>query len=92
MCARIHNSPGGLLVATPHTPAVGSSTPPESPWLCWPEARGCVRVPYTHLPIAGGAKLGHAPTYRPPSWVGRGRASGSWVPRVVTSSPYTPSG
>ena len=79
-------------MATPRPLAVRSSTHLEPPWLRRPEARGCVRVPYAHLPIAGGAKLGHAPTYRPPSWVGRGRASGSWVPRVVTSSPYTPSG
>ena len=49
-------------MVTPCTLAVGSSTPLESPWLHWPEARGCVRVPYTLIPIAEGAKHGHAPT------------------------------
>ena len=32
-------------MATPCALAVGSSTPLESPWLHWPEARGCVQVP-----------------------------------------------
>ena len=79
-------------MATPCTPAVGSSTPLESPWLHWPEARGCVQVPYALLPIAGGAKHGHAPTYHPLR-----PGSGEAVPRArkslgSSSSPHTPSG
>ena len=37
----------------PRTLAVCSSTPLEPPWLCRPEALGCVWVPYSHPPIAG---------------------------------------
>ena len=57
-------------MATPRTLAVRSSTHLEPPWLCRPEARGCVRVPYAHPPIAGGG-LGVVmpPPTAPPSWV-----------------------
>ena len=79
-------------MATPCAPAVGSSTPLESPWLHWPEARGCVQVPYALLPIAGRAKHGHAPTYHPLR-----PGSGEAVPQArkslgLSSSPRTPSG
>ena len=67
-------------MATPRPLAVRSSTHLDPPWLRWPEARGCVGVPYARLPIlAGGAKHGHAPTYRPSvlGQRGRPRARGS---------------
>ena len=77
-------------MATPCTSAVGSSTPLESPWLRWPEARGCVQVPYALLPIAGRAKHGHAPTYHPLR-PGSGEAvsqARKQVPRVVVLSTH----
>lgn len=57
----------------------------------WPEAvvQVCARAPLGGgkaptdlLPIAGGAKHGHAPTYRPPSWV-EGRHALPRVPQAL---------
>ena len=64
---------------TPCPLAVSSSTHLDPPWLRWPEACVCVKVPYARLPIAGGAKHGHAPPSRPSvlGQRGRPRARGS---------------